>query len=136
MKIKIIKFNDKFKMPEQGHYNDCGHDCFALEKVVIEPHKTKVVNLGFGLCMPDGFVGFLITKSSLAKKGIDTYMPPIDPGYRGEINAIIYNTTNQDYVFEQGDKIAQLVIMPVIYPEFVFDLGKERGENGFGSTGK
>lgn len=136
MKIKRIIFDERARLPERGHYNDAGADVFALDKVVIPPNSVVRIPLGFGLCMPDGFSAYLLTKSSLASKGITNAMPPIDPGYRGEINAIMHNTTNEPYVFEKGDKVAQLVVWPTIYIDIVDDLGEERGEGAFGSTGK
>jgi dUTP pyrophosphatase len=70
-----------------------------------------------------------------ANKGITTELVPIDSGYRGEIHAILYNATDSPYVVSHGDKIAQLVIVPVILASFTYLEQEERGTNAFGSSG-
>lgn len=134
MKIQIIKFNDKFTPPLRAHYNDAGADVRAMECYHIRPHETVKIPLGFGLLLPDGFQCYVCPRSGLSSKGIISQIPPIDSGYRGEIHAIITNTTNEEYIINENDKIAQLVITPIILAEFVEELGEQRGDNGFGST--
>jgi dUTP pyrophosphatase len=74
-------------------------------------------------------------KSGLSKKGIWAANAPIDSGYRGQIHAILYNTTSEPFTIEEGQKIGQFVMRPVIYPEFVENFEKEREDGAFGSTG-
>lgn len=134
MKVKLIKF-DNFKAPSRAHYNDSGADVFAAKTVVIDPHSVYAVPLGIGTELPDGYDAVIHCKSGLSKKGIWASNAPIDSGYRGEIHAILYNTTDQPYMIEAGTKVGQLVVRPVIYVDFVEDLGEDRGSGAFGSTG-
>lgn len=136
MKIQIIKFNDDFKLPERAHYNDAGADVRAMNSYTIEPHETIKIPLGFGIKLPDGYQSYVCPRSGLSSKGIISQIPPIDSGYTGEIHCILTNTTEQVYIVNKYDKIAQLVITPIILADFVEELGSERGANGFGSTDK
>jgi len=135
MKIKIIPFRG-IKAPVRAHYNDAGADVYAPENLHIPPGRTKKIPLGFGLEIPDGFMGLLYTRSSMAAEGLAVEMPPIDSGYRGEIHCIITNHSGETYRGHAGDRIGQLVIQPVIMADFVTELGCEREAGAFGSTGK
>ena len=145
MKIKLIKFRDDLIKPTRAHYNDAGIDCYAQEDFCLEhpdydyiPHTDGklLVNLGFGLEIPDGYMATIRPRSSMNAKGIITQIGTIDSGYRGEIKAIFLNYTNETFKFERGDKICQIVIEPVVLADFVEELTNDRGEGGFGSTGK
>ncbi len=142
MKIKLTNpagiIDEEFQksVPVRQYYNDAGADVFSPIEVVVMPGETKRIGLGFGIQMPDGFMGMLMPKSGLSSEGIFAQVPPIDPGYTGEINVVLYNSTKENRKFEKGHKLAQLVIVPVIIPELVVELGEERGNGGFGSTGK
>lgn len=134
MKIKVIKF-DNFKGPVRAHYNDSGADVFAAKNMVIKPLSVAKVPLGVGLELPDGYDGVIYCKSGLSSKGIWASNSPIDAGYRGEIHAILFNTTAEEVKITAGMKVGQVVIRPVIYADFVEDLGDERKSCAFGSTG-
>lgn len=134
MKVKLIKF-DNFKGPVRAHYNDSGADVFAANDVTIGPHAVYAVPLGIGTELPDGYDIVIHCKSGLSKNGIWASNAPVDAGYRGEIHAILYNTTADPYFIKAGSKVGQMVVRPVIYADFVEDLGDERGAGGFGSTG-
>lgn len=134
MKIKLIKF-DNFKVPNRAHYNDSGADCFASESVIIKPGHVVAVPTGVGVELPDGYDIVVHCKSGLSKKGIWAANAPVDAGYKGEIHAILYNTSDKEFVINAGDKIGQFVVRPVIYADFVEELGDERGDGAFGSTG-
>ena len=151
MKIKLIPFKKDLIMPVRAHYNDAGIDCFAQEDFVLYGHGFQtydekenayysadriLVSLGFGLEIPDGYVGLIKPRSSMNIKGIITSEGILDSGYKGEIKAYFINTTNNNYFFKKGDKICQIVIEPVVLAEPVLELGEERGEGGFGSTDK
>lgn len=136
MKVKVIKFMG-YQTPNRAHHNDSGADCFASQGTIIPAHSVAKVPTGVGLELPDGYDVVVHCKSGLSTKGIWASNAPVDAGYRGEIHAILYNTTNKDFVINAGDKIGQFVLRPVLYPEFVEDFSEEsRGTNGFGSTGK
>lgn len=134
MKVKLIKF-DNFKAPKRAHYNDSGADIFSAEDVVIPPHSVYAVPTGVGTELPDGYDIVIHCKSGLSKNGIWASNAPVDAGYRGEIHAILYNTTDAPYHIKRGTKVGQMVVRPVIYAEFVKELGEEREAGAFGSTG-
>ena len=138
MKIKVINFGYEH-LPMRAHSNDAGSDvyvCFHDEKnQVLFPNQTVKVPLGFGLEIPDGYAGYVFPRSGLSSQGIVCELPPIDSGYRGEIHAIVTNCSDKRYVIKQGERIGQLVIMPVIIADFVTEQGEQRGAAGFGSTG-
>lgn len=137
MKIKLIDFGFKEK-PFRAHDNDAGADVFAPSRISIEPGRTCKIPLGFGLEIPDGYVGFIFPRSSLSAQGIICELPPIDSGYRGEIHAIITNHSSSTYRVQEGDRIGQIVILPTAICDFhgETETGKERGNGAFGSTGK
>ena len=82
------------------------------------------------------FAGYIFPRSGLSAKGIVCELPPIDSGYTGEVHTIISNVGREKYEIKAGDKIGQLVIMPVLIPDFTFEEWKERGTGAFGSTGR
>lgn len=139
MKVKVIDFGYE-KLPFRAHENDAGadiHACFHnnVKKIAIWPHETAKVPLGLGLCLPDGYAAFVFPRSGLSSKGITCELPPIDSGYRGEIHAIVHNGTNEKIFINNGDRVGQLVIVPIVVADFVTESGPERGSGAFGSTG-
>lgn len=134
MKIKIINYGGK--QPWRAHYNDAGADVYSAVSANIGPNKSMAIPLGFGIELPDGFMGTINPRSSYAKQGIITNLAPIDSGYRGEIHALVTNTNDYSVQILEGDRIGQLVITPIVIAEFVSETGTERGSNGFGSSGK
>lgn len=135
MRIKIIDFGLK-NPPKRAHANDAGADVFAEETYVVKKGRTVKIPLGFGLKIPDGFAGFIYPRSSLSAKGVVCELPPIDSGYRGEIHAIVSNLSDNDYTINKGDRIGQLVIMPIIIADFSKDSYPDRGTGAFGSSGR
>lgn len=134
MKIQLIDFGGK--SPKRAHANDAGADVFSPRDEIVRPGEICSMPLGFGLRIPDGFAGYIFPRSGLSSLGIVCELPPIDSGYTGEVHAIISNVSNAEYEIREGDKIGQLVIMPVLIPEFTFEEWKERGTGAFGSTGR
>lgn len=139
MKVKVIDFGYE-KLPFRAHANDAGadvhvcmHDC---ETLTIGAHQTAKIPLGLGLILPDGYAAYVFPRSGLSSKGIVCELPPIDSGYRGEIHAIVTNCSDNVYIVHNGDRIGQLVITPVVIADFITDDIEQRGDNGFGSTGK
>lgn len=136
MKIKLIKFNKELITPRRAHYNDAGVDCYALDIVELPPLTPVMIPLGFGLEVPDGYQAIIKPRSSMNAKGIITQIGTIDSGYRGEIKAVLINTSQTPFAIMKGDKICQIIIEPVILADFVEELQNDRGDGGFGSTGK
>lgn len=134
MKVKLINFNGH--APVRAHDNDAGADVFAPKDQTILPGQVCKLPLGFGLILPDGVAGYIFPRSSLSVKGIVCELPPIDSGYRGEVHAIISNVGYTSYDIKKGDRIGQLVIMPIVIPEFTYKDSAERGADAFGSSGR
>lgn len=134
MKIKVIDFGSVW-LPWRAHYNDAGADVYNPKDVYIGNGKTCAIGLGFGVEIPDGYMGMIYVRSSMARKGITVEMPPIDSGYRGEIHAVITNHTGQAIKLERGERIGQLVIQPIVIADFVRELREKREDGAFGSTG-
>lgn len=126
-------------MPTRAHVNDdAGLDLYAAERKVIRANDRETVSTGTHVQIPRGYVGFLTSKSGLMAKGL-TSRGTIDAGYTGTVQAVLFNHGHKDYIVEKGDKITQMVIVPIVtpMPELVEKLEEtERGAGGFGSTGR
>lgn len=140
MQLKIKKIHKDAILPHFAHPNDAGMDLFVPENVTLKPGERKSVPIGIACEIPDGYAGIIYDKSGVSHKhGLKTFGGVIDAGYRGEIHVGIMNLSPNDYVFEKGHKIAQMIIQRVEHPEIieVTELSPaQRGERGFGSTGK
>ena len=139
MQLKIKKLLPDALLPTRAHHDDAGLDVYCYKKVTLLPHVTTKVPTGIAYEIPEGYCIFAWDKGSVGSKGIKTLGGVLDSGYRGELFIPLHNLSNQEYVFEVGDKIAQLVIQKVEFPEImeVEELTSSlRGEGGFGSTGK
>ena len=124
-------------IPTRAHKNDAGMDLYATKGGWILPKCRKVFGTGFHIAIPVGYVGMLTSKSGLMLKGI-TSRGTVDCDYTGEVKAILYNHSWLPKRIRKGQKITQMVIMPIITPrlELVDSLETTaRGNNGFGSTG-
>lgn len=126
-------------MPTRAHSTDAGLDLYARETCIVSARESQKFDTGVHIELPPNSVGFLKSKSGLnVKHGISSE-GVIDEGYTGSIVVKLYNNSGRDYLVNKGDKISQLVILPIIKPdlELVDSLDDtERGNNGFGSTGK
>lgn len=134
-----IKLSPGAIIPSRAHPTDGGLDLYSPVRKVIRSNDWESIDTGVHVEIPDGYVGMITSKSGLmAKEGI-TSRGTIDCGYTGSIKAVLFNHSKKDYIVEKGQKITQLVIMPIITPELeLVDSLEEtdRGENGFGSTGR
>jgi dUTP pyrophosphatase len=129
-------------VPAYAHPGDAGADLVAAEAVRLEPGRRALVATGVRIALPDGYVGFVVPRSGLAAKhGITIVNAPgtVDAGYRGEIKVCLLNTdVDEAYEIAVGDRIAQLIVMPVPQARFIAvdELPESvRGDGGFGSTG-
>ena len=163
MKLQVKKIDKKAKLPTKAHSSDAGWDLYALEAIDIESQTPTKVRTGIAMAIPDGYFGLICDRSSMGVKGISRHAGVIDSSYRGEIivclnyvnmpefNCEMYHgyypgdesweiiTRNHIYSIAAGDKIAQLVILPV--PTLEIEEVKtleitERGQGGFGSSGR
>lgn len=137
--MKII-LDDGAKMPTRAHADDAGLDLYSRENRVIYPHSSATFDTGVHVEIPQWYVGMIKSKSGLNVKYGLTSEGVLDCGYTGSIRVKLYNHSSEAYTVAAGDKISQLVIMPIIAPELElvadFDTKTERGDNGFGSTGR
>lgn len=138
MKIKLDK--GAF-MPVRAHDTDAGADLRSPVDALVPAMGSCVIDTGVHIQIPHGYVGMLKSKSGLNVKHGITSEGVIDEGYTGSIMVKLYNNSNRysPYFIDRGDKITQLVIVPCEYVDFdlVDDLDdSERGDGGFGSTGK
>lgn len=134
-----IKLDNGAKMPTRAHETDAGLDLYAREAQIVPAKESAVFDTGVHIELPVGTVGMLKSKSGLNVKHGITSEGVIDVGYTGSIRVKLYNHSGYDYTVNEGDKISQLVIMPILTPELelVEELEEtERGSNGFGSSGK
>lgn len=128
--------------PAYSHPGDAGADLTSAEALTLAPGERRTVGTGVRIALPDGYAAFVVPRSGLAAKhGITIVNSPgtVDAGYRGEIRVTLLNTdTSVPYDVAVGDRIAQMIVMPVSRAEFVpveTLPGSHRGEAGFGSTG-
>ncbi len=128
--------------PRYAHPGDAGADLHAAEAVTLAPGERALVGTGVSIALPDGYAAFVVPRSGLATKhGITIVNSPgtVDAGYRGEIKVTLLNTDlAAPFTVAVGDRIAQLIVMPVTRAEFIRVErlpGSDRGEGGFGSTG-
>ncbi len=139
--IVDIEVLEDGSVPLYARDGDAGADLYSRETVVVPAKGRTLVRTGIKIAIPYGYVGLVHPRSGLAlKSGITVLNTPgtIDSGYRGEVGVILFNSTDEDFEVEVGDRIAQLVIQKVSTVEFnIVDALTEsdRGEGGFGSTG-
>lgn len=136
MKIKL----DKGAIaPTRAHDTDAGLDLYSPIEINIPSGWSRYINTGVHIQLPHGTAGLIVSKSGLNVKHGITSTGLIDEGYTGAIRVRLYNKSPEDYQIHVGDKISQLVVIPVLYePVEIVDSieGGERGDNGFGSTGR
>lgn len=140
MKIKIQRMNPEATLPKYAHPGDVGLDLCSLEDYLLNPGERRIFFLGFALEFPIGHAAIVKDKSSLPKNaGIHSMGGVFDAGYRGEYNVNLINLGGEAYQIHKGDKLAQLVIFPVVIAELEESAGlsaTSRGHGRFGSTGK
>jgi dUTP pyrophosphatase len=139
MELKWKKLDERAKAPAKGHPGDAGIDLFALEKVVFPSLGQMRVRTGIALEIPEGYVGLIWDKSSVSfNQGLKIMGGVIDAGFRGEIVASLYNTSNVEQTILAGQKFTQIIIQKFEYCNLleVEDLSLTvRGEGREGSTG-
>lgn len=136
MKIKFNKFHPDARIPERKHYSDTGADIYMISPGMVEPGEIVIVPLGFGIEVPNGYNAHIQTRTSTAKKGIFIQQCAIDAGYTGELHMIIANLSKTAFWWNAGDRLGYIEVFPCVYPDFVEDLGEERGDGWAGSTNK
>jgi dUTP pyrophosphatase len=143
VRLPVRRLDPAAILPVRAHEGDAGLDLRALEGAVLEPGERARVRTGLAIELPPGHAGLVLPRSGLAAAhGIALVNAPglIDAGYRGELQVLLLNTDRAEtFTIEPGDRIAQLVVVPVALPEPV-EVGElapaARGDGGFGSTGR
>ena len=142
MKLKIKKLKNEAQIPSYQTKEAAGFDLHSIENVVLKPGERKLIGTGLAFEIEYGYEVQIRPRSGLAfKHGITVLNSPgtIDSDYRGEIKVLLINHSDEEFEIKKGDRIAQAVVAPVIQAEIVEveELSStERGESGFGSTGK
>lgn len=134
-----VKLDKGAYMPERAHDLDAGYDLRTPSAFTIRPHDSTVIDSGVHVQIPAGYVGFLKSKSGLNVKAGITGEGVVDAGYTGSIRVKLYNNGTRQRFFCKGDKIIQLVLLPIFTPDLeqVDTLEEtDRGDAGFGSTGR
>lgn len=142
--MKIQLRHPLAKIPTRANPWDAGADLYAVERVRIPRGEWRLVDTGVAIELPDSYVGYMCPRSGLAVKyGLTLLNSPgvIDSGYRGTLKAnIINHNMEREWIdIEPGDRIAQLIVQQVTFPEFVISntlASSARGENGHGSSGR
>lgn len=141
--VNIKRLNNEAKIPTRGSEYAAGYDLYAhCQGIPIEPHKTELIGTGIAVEIPEGYFGGIFARSGLATK--ENLRPAncvgvVDSDYRGEVKVALHNDGNVTRIVKNGERIAQLVIIPYLNVDFeeVKELTEtERGNGGFGHTGK
>ena len=141
MKLKMM-VDEGVEIPTYAHLGDAGLDLRVREDVWLKPHERRTVGTGVKLAIPEGYVGLVFPRSGLASKvgiSLSNAVGVIDAGYRGEVCATLINHDKKPHLIEKGERVCQLVVMPFVSCEIdvVDELDEtERGEGGFGSSGR
>jgi dUTP pyrophosphatase len=137
MQFKVM-LDENTKMPTKAHNTDAGFDLYSPKALIVRGGDSAIIDTGVHIEIPKGYVGFLKSKSGLnVKQGI-TGEGVIDSGYTGSIVAKLYNNGSEPVYLAEGQKIIQIVFLPIPEVELVLTdsfEATERGDGGFGSTG-
>lgn len=136
MKIKLL---NNTKCPKFGRDGDAGYDLFLNSDVVFKAHEITCVDTGVCVELPKGCAGLLAMRSSVCKTGLIIQQPLIDSNYRGELHTLVYNPTDHDIFYSEGDRVCSLYVFPVFTEslEVVNELSESnRGASWNGSSGK
>ena len=139
VKVKFKKLTDTaipFKYSREG---DACMDMYADMDAILYPHETVIIKTGIAVEIPEGFEGIVRGRSGLATQGINVHIGTIDATYRGDVGVIVTNNSLQLFGIHKGNRIAQFTVKPV-YPVHLIEVEElsetERGEQGYGSSGK
>ena len=144
VKVLIKKLNSKVQLPKYKTDGSSGMDLMAFieNPIKIKPHESSLIPTGISIAIPEDTEVQIRPRSGLAaKSSISVLNTPgtIDSDYRGEIKVILFNHGKEEFIINNNDRVAQMILMPIIKAEFqeIEDLPKTlRGSGGFGSTGK
>ena len=141
IEVKVVRTHPDAALPVRGSEYAAGWDIRAVERTIVEFRSSTMVPTGLKVAIPAGYEGQIRARSSLGRKGLilPHSIGTIDADYRGEIGVILINLSVDDFVVTDGERIAQMIVTPYTKVQWldVEELSiTERGEGGFGSTGK
>lgn len=139
MTLPVRRLDPAAVLPTRAHPDDAGLDLYALEDSSIAPGAGTLLKTGVAVALPAKHVGLVCDRSSMAKRGLKTAGGVIDAGYRGELGVMIWNLSRETQAVKKGERIAQLLVLPIATPAPVDTAELDataRGAGGFGSTGK
>lgn len=134
----VKRLTDTAQLPTRATDGSAGLDLYADQSLMIHPHGRALISTGIKIAIPDGMVGLIWPRSGIAvKHGEDTGAGVIDADYRGEVKVLLFNHDSLSYLVVAGDRIAQLLIQPIVKVDVVEGEidATERGEHGFGHSG-
>lgn len=137
--IQIKPLHPKANIPRKAHDEDAGLDLFSDDVEGLTSGERRLIGTGVAVMVPNGYVGLVCPRSGMSKRGLIVTLGVLDAGYTGELMVNLYNTDERTQWVNQGDRIAQLVVMPVanLPVDVVSELPEtRRGTGGFGSTGR
>lgn len=139
VKVKFKKLTDTATLFRYSREGDACMDMYADMDAVLYPHETVIIKTGIAVEIPEGFEGIVRGRSGLATQGINVHIGTIDATYRGDVGVIVTNNSLQLFGIHKGNRIAQFTVKPV-YPVHLIEVEElsetERGEQGYGSSGK
>lgn len=139
VKVGIKRLHPDAKIPQMQREGDAAFDLYSVVDAVIKPGASVSIDCGIACEIPSGYKMMVNGRSGLATKGIFCHVGTIDPNYKGMIGAILYNSTNEDYNVLKGDRVGQLslqAIVPTSFEEVIELSSSNRGDKGFGSSGR
>lgn len=140
--VLVRRLDRGLPLPARAHPGDAGVDLYAAEAVALAPGERTTVPTGVAVAIPEGYAGLVAPRSGLAQRhglGIVNAPGVVDAGYRGEIRVLLVNHGREPVRLERGERIAQLLVVPLSTLKMVEVVelpGSERGAGGFGSTGR
>lgn len=140
IKLPVKLFSEDANIPTRGSEEAAGLDLYSVEDIVLWSGTRELIQTGVGMAIPKGYVGIVKSRSGLAARhGLEVGAGVIDSDYRGEIKVLLYNNSVNTYHIKSGDRVAQILFIPVLVDvevEQVYKLDQtDRGYEGFGSTG-
>lgn len=139
VKLKVKRINSEAKVPHYELANSAGLELSSTHHACLEQGQRMLIKTGIAIEIPEGYVGLIWPRSGLSiKKGTDILAGVIDSNYRGEIGIVLLNTGYDDLIVKPGERIAQLLIQPIVnveVEEVEILTDSIRGNKGFGSTG-
>lgn len=142
VQVNFRRLDRELPTPGHAHDGDGGVDLYSAQDLILGPGESASVPTGVAVQIPPGHAGLVTPRSGLAARhGIGILNAPglVDAGYRGEIRVVVINHGTEKFEIQRGDRVAQLVVVPVVAQEWVEveELeASDRGADGFGSTGR